>query len=210
MGDGETVFRPVGASGIPSSRTAMRYAVELAANSLGTALDLDRARTWVLIAAELRTGEFQAASVQGIELACPRPAAHMATEYEPLRDGDLRRLDSGQLQEWAADVWVDVEEPPADTYGGETASQRFERSPMADETVAFRVPASDETQIIHPPAGGIECDNCGHSIELFLPGPGMAIQEPAMVHSITQQRVCPVSAPDRPHTFAIPKGDNRG
>lgn len=42
---------------LPSPRQAMRYAVELASNPTPAAVDIDRARVWVLIAHELRLGE---------------------------------------------------------------------------------------------------------------------------------------------------------
>lgn len=41
---------------LPTAERAMRYAVELAADPLAPAINLDRARTWVAIAAELRAG----------------------------------------------------------------------------------------------------------------------------------------------------------
>jgi len=181
--DRETVFAPLGATGLPTSVTAMRYAVELAASTLGTALDLDRARTWVLIAAELRAGEIASLSVKGIGLA---PELDLAT-----------RLGVG-VREWTQ------------TYVGETAGQRFEHSPMVDETISFRPGGPDETQIIHQSADGAECGNCGHAISLYLPGPDTITQEPTWIHNLTGQTVCPVSAPDKPHTFATPRGDSRG
>jgi hypothetical protein len=165
---------------LPTSVTAMRYAVELAANTLGTALDLDRARTWVVIASELRAGEIASLSVKGVELSFD-PADNFGETY------------GGE---------------PA--YAGETASTRFYAKPQMDETVTFRPGGPDETQIIHTSAGGAECGNCGHAISLYLPGPGTITDTPTWMHNLTGQTVCPVSAPDKAHTFATPKADSRG
>jgi hypothetical protein len=126
---------------LPTSVTAMRYAVELAANTLGTALDLDRARTWVVIASELRAGEIASLSVKGVELSFD-PADNFGETY------------GGE---------------PA--YAGETASTRFYAKPQMDETVTFRPGGPDETQIIHPIAYIPECAHCGYEIVLHTPGP---------------------------------------
>lgn len=53
---------------LPKAAAAMRYAIELAGDVTASALDLDRARTWVVIAAELRAGEIASASVRGVRL----------------------------------------------------------------------------------------------------------------------------------------------
>lgn len=54
-----------------------------------------------------------------------------------------------------------------------------------------------------------KCGNCGHVIELRL-AMDVASPDPATwIHTMTRQAVCPVSAPDQTHTFAVPRLDDR-
>jgi hypothetical protein len=164
---------------LPTSVAAMRYAVELAANTLGTALDLDRARTWVVIASELRAGEIASASVKGVEL----------------------NFDPDDFTEPLADV---VEDP----FAFQVVRHEHGYTGGSDETITFRPGGPDETQIIHTSVDGAECGNCGHAVSMYLSG--QIDKDPMWIHNLTGQSVCPVSAPDKPHTFATPKADSRG
>jgi hypothetical protein len=157
---------------LPTSVTAMRYAVELAANTLGTALDLDRARTWVVIASELRAGEIASLSVKGIEL-----------NFEP------NNCCPDCTQRCTGFCTLCHNRP-------------------SDETITFRPGGPDETQVIHTSVDGAECGNCGHAISMYLSG--QIDKDPMWIHNLTGQTVCPVSAPDKAHTFATPRVDSRG
>lgn len=93
-------------------------------------------------------------------------------------------------------------------YAGETAAARFERIAVPAVEPAYR---AADTAIIDT---GFElplCAYCEHSLVWVTPGPEAAPERtPHWAHALTNQSVCPVSAPDQAHTFATPRGDARG
>lgn len=73
---------------LPTARQAMRYAVELASNPTPAAVDIDRARVWVLIAHELRLGETVRPFPRPLERVTPEQYVEhtlAATELAPFR-----------------------------------------------------------------------------------------------------------------------------
>jgi hypothetical protein len=222
---------------LPSARRAMRMAVEIASNPLPGEYDLERARVWILIAAELRAGS----RLPAIPLPMPRPLDRGAEAMRLLDEAQsagprVTHFGDDSLLPVCDRVGPDdpegclvsfnlshvtcleclriVKECPAEEQVAEpTPLERhaaYEQLPVPAEPPAWRSSDTEVIRVDHASNDGtVFCgsDNCGHALEL-TPGPNDGA--PVWVHSITTQQVCPVSVPDRPHTFAVPRMDTRG
>lgn len=88
---------------------------------------------------------------------------------ETLRDGDLRRTELGQLQEWNEDDrrWVDVDEPPA---APQAEADWWTREPLVDDA-----PVSPAHGEVHLSLGDRDPVNLGESTQVIRV-PDMAAQ----------------------------------
>lgn len=202
---------------LPTARAAMRQAVERA--QLG---EWDGARVWIDIARELRLGEASPARPlpRPLDTVAPEQVRHLgddsllpvcgATTAEDPRGAlvTFRAVDSN----CPACLSVDRLPDNLAAYAGEPATMRIDRVAVPAPEPAYR---SADTAVI-PVADGDEypsprCAYCDYSLVWFAPGPGPDIDAmPYWVHAATGQRVCSVPAIDQPHTFATPRGDDRG
>lgn len=218
---------------LPTARQAMRYAVALAGDINATEVELDRARTWVVIAAELRAG---ASTMVELETEVGTEPLGANEFFE--RQGAIRRNDPNE------DFGTTLDGSPAYGAVGEeratgdlltvkalSGEERvYRRVDIADRPLSSDIPNreadlraddqrwSETAPTIYRHAAGEQdtrrfeivlprCAHCGLAIEWLGPD-GVPAQ---WVHKTSQQAVCATF--DRPaedadvtivHTFATP------
>lgn len=132
---------------LPGAAQAMRYACELASDSGATALDLDRARTWVAIASELRAGS---------QPGTPRDDAPAPAEPESV---DTTSADASQV---IASAMLPMPVPRPDTT---YAHLTLPDGEAADTTTLDQAPAAGEMShdapTDEPPTDAAPADELG-------------------------------------------------
>ena len=170
---------------LPSAREALRQAVERAVHE-----EWHGAAVWLGIARELR---------QGTRPSIWSDAAGLPEAEElMIGHGDEAAQHVGQL---FGQHRVDVDD-----------HLRPLRQPPADPAATAVIDPGETSRITLEDGHLQRCGNCSHRIEWLTPGPDATAtgRMPHWVHALTQQEVCPVSAPDQPHTYATPRVDARG